>query len=92
MSKLKDAGISWIIIGQCTPVSIKTQPKIEWIQEIVEAADKAKIDVFLKDNLKPLLCEGAWNDKRLVLDWTHGESEFEGVIDCKLRQEFPKEG
>ncbi len=31
------------------------QPKIEWVQEIVEAADKAEIPVFLKDNLKPLL-------------------------------------
>lgn len=31
------------------------QPKIEWVQEIVEAADKAGIKVFLKDNLRPLL-------------------------------------
>ena len=31
------------------------QPKIEWVKEIVEAADKAGIPVFLKDNLKPLL-------------------------------------
>jgi len=30
------------------------QPKIEWLREIVEAADKAGIPVFLKDNLKPL--------------------------------------
>jgi hypothetical protein len=33
------------------------QPPIEWIQEIVEAADKAGIPVFQKDNLKPLLGE-----------------------------------
>lgn len=31
------------------------QPKIEWVREIVEAADKAGIKVFLKDNLKPIL-------------------------------------
>ena len=31
------------------------QPKIEWVKEIVEAADWAGIPVFLKDNLKPLL-------------------------------------
>jgi len=31
------------------------QPKIEWVQEIVEAADKAAIPVFQKDNLRPLL-------------------------------------
>lgn len=31
------------------------QPKIEWVQEIVAAADKAGIAVFLKNNLDPLL-------------------------------------
>jgi hypothetical protein len=30
------------------------QPKIRWVKEIVEAADKAGIPVFLKDNLGPL--------------------------------------
>ena len=46
--------IHWLIIGQQTPVSAKTQPKIEWVQKIVEAADKAGIPVFLKNNLEPL--------------------------------------
>ena len=31
------------------------QPQIKWLREIVEAADKAGVPVFLKDNLKPLL-------------------------------------
>ncbi|MBA7590799.1 hypothetical protein ES708_32939 [subsurface metagenome] len=31
------------------------QPRIEWVEEIVVAADKAGIPVFLKDNLRPLL-------------------------------------
>jgi len=31
------------------------QPKIEWIEEIVRACDKAGVKVFLKNNLKPLL-------------------------------------
>ena len=48
-------GINWLIIGQQTPVSPKTQPKIEWVEEIVDAADRAGIPVFLKDNLRPLL-------------------------------------
>ncbi len=30
------------------------QPPIEWVSEIVEAADKAGVKVFLKDNLEPL--------------------------------------
>jgi len=47
--------IQWVIIGQQTPVSAKTEPKVEWVREIVNAADKAGIPVFLKDNLKPLL-------------------------------------
>jgi len=30
------------------------QPRIEWVKEIIEACDKAKIPVFLKNNLQPL--------------------------------------
>ena len=30
------------------------QPKIEWVEEIVKAADRAGIPVFLKENLMPL--------------------------------------
>ena len=47
--------INWVIIGQCTPVKQSTQPKIEWVREIIEAADKAEIPVFLKYNLVGLL-------------------------------------
>ena len=46
-------GINWLIIGaQTKPYK---PPKIEWVQEIVEAADKAGIPVFLKNNLDNLL-------------------------------------
>ena len=55
MSKLTDAGISWVIIGCQTPKSLKTMPKFEWVKEIVDAADKARIPAFLKNNLIPLL-------------------------------------
>ena len=48
-------GINWLIIGQQTPISAKTQPKIEWIDEIIHAAQKAKIPYFLKNNLKPIM-------------------------------------
>lgn len=84
-----NAGINWLIIGQQTPVKVSTMPKIEWIKDIVDSAVLAGVPVFLKDNLKPLLVDH-WNDKSLVLDWTHGESEFEGIVDLKLRQELPK--
>lgn len=33
------------------------QPEKEWVKEVVNAADKAQIPVFLKDNLKPLFPE-----------------------------------
>lgn len=33
------------------------QPKIEWVNEIIEACDKAQIPVFLKDNLKPIMVD-----------------------------------
>lgn len=50
---LKTASITWLIIGaQTKPYK---PPEIEWVREIVEAADKAGIKVFLKDNLYLLL-------------------------------------
>ena len=46
-------GINWLIIGaQTKPYK---PPKIEWVREIVEAADKAGIPVFLKNNLMPIM-------------------------------------
>jgi protein gp37 len=48
------AGINWLIIGQQTPSSKKTQPQVSWIKETVEAADKASTPVFLKENLYPI--------------------------------------
>lgn len=47
-------GINWLIIGLQTPFSKKTAPRIEWVKEIVDAADRAGIPVFLKDNLEKL--------------------------------------
>ena len=43
----------WVVIGsQTKPYN---PPKKEWVQTIIECADKAGKPVFLKDNLKPLL-------------------------------------
>ena len=48
-----DDCINWLIIGaQTRPYR---PPQIEWVQEIVEAADRAGIPVFLKDNLLELV-------------------------------------
>jgi len=45
--------VDWLIIGaQTKPYK---PPKIEWVEEIVGAADLAGIPVFLKDNLLELL-------------------------------------
>lgn len=43
--------ISWVIIGQQTPVKMSTMPQLGWVENIVREADKAGIRVFLKDNL-----------------------------------------
>jgi len=44
--------IKWLIIGaQTKPYK---PPKIEWVKEIVDTCDKAKILVFIKNNLFPL--------------------------------------
>lgn len=69
----------WVIIGQQTPLSKKTEPKLEWIQEIVEAVDKAKIPVFLKNNLHLNISgQDTW---ALDKDWGKGKL---------YRQEMPK--
>jgi protein gp37 len=53
------------------------QPCIEWVREIVEAADKVGVKVFLKDNLKPIMpCSPRYMRQ-------------EGEDDVKLRQEMP---
>lgn len=45
--------VDWVIIG-AQPKPYKP-PKIEWVEEIVNACDKAGIPVFLKDNLSDLI-------------------------------------
>jgi protein gp37 len=71
----------WIIIGQQTPVSIKTAPKIEWIKEIVDAADHAGIPVFLKENLIPVFWVNGVKDHVYFPAWATAMGEY--------RQEFP---
>jgi protein gp37 len=80
MSTYAEYGINWLIIGQQTPASPKTAPKIEWIREIVEASDKAGIPVFLKNNLSDM--ELPWNGDYY---YEHGDT-----LTDKLRQEFPE--
>jgi len=60
---------SWIICGQQTPMSASTSPRIEWVREIVEAADKASIPVFLKNNLHEFLYADDifWANERATL-------------------------
>ena len=48
-------GISWVICGAQTKPDV--MPEISWVREIVDAADKVGVKVFLKDNLGPLLEE-----------------------------------
>ena len=77
--------LNWLIIGQQTPASKKTEPKIEWVREIVEAADRARIPVFLKDNLRPLLIPEDCSKPNYLMEDIFWASEK-----AKLRQEFPK--
>ena len=72
--------ISWLIIGaQTKPYK---PPEIEWVQEIVEAADKAGVKVFLKDNLKPLISAACTIDDK----WVWAKDLGYGGL---LRQELP---
>ena len=83
---LERAGINWIIIGAQTPYSQQTAPKIEWVEEIVDAATKAKIPVFLKDNLKTLFEV----EKGKIWDVPNWAGSG-GYGHNMLRQEFPKD-
>ena len=80
-NQLIEAGISWVIIGSQTKPY--RPPTIEAVQEIVEAADKAGIPVFLKDNLNPLFAEATTiKDK-----WVFSKTNFmRGEL---YRQEMP---
>jgi len=77
------SGVSWVIIGaQTKPYK---PPKIKWIEEIIRAADKAGIPVFLKDSLRPLLAtQECFGDKYAPLPF--------GTKTGELRQEMPSVG
>ncbi len=76
--------INLVIIGQQTPIREATTPNIEWIEEIVRAADSAGISIFLKDNLKPLILK----EEKLPI-WAMEKWERHDFFN--LRQEMPKE-
>ena len=80
-------GINWVIIGAQTPYSKKTAPRIEWVKEIVDAADKANIPVFLKNNLNPLFLNINNKVPNILESWW-GKGNCFGV---NLRQELPQE-
>lgn len=87
LNRIEDAhlvkGFDWVIIGaQTKPYK---PPKIEWVEEIVRAAGKAGIPVFLKDNLMPLLIDnkGYPYVSVLLLDRVIETGTWE------LRQELP---
>jgi hypothetical protein len=73
--------VDWVIIGaQTKPYR---PPRIEWVQEIVEAADKVGIPVFLKNNLKPLLVNTIYGHDVIA---SHNLWAFKYF---KLRQDMP---
>ncbi len=82
LSSFMKLALNWIIIGRQTPVSAKTKPRLSWLFDIVEAADKAKIPVFLKDNLEGLLPRDGFIVPMNKTFYNQGTR--------RLRQEFPK--
>lgn len=85
-ARMKDT-LDWLIIGCQTPASAKTAPKIEWLQEIVKAADRARVPVFLKDNLNKV---PNLHDEKT---YTECPNLFSIGADYafNLRQEFPEQ-
>jgi protein gp37 len=54
--RILDGELDWLLIGQQTPV--RHNIPVEWLMPIVNACNKARIPLFLKNNLKPLLGDG----------------------------------
>ncbi len=74
--------LQWVIIGQQTPVRKSTMPKIEWIRDIVDACDKARIPVFLKNNLRDFIYGEYGGKYKQVFKYSQDGGR-------ELRQEFP---
>lgn len=74
---LNKLGINWLIIGQQTPTSAKTMPTVKSITEIMTAADRVNIPIFLKNNLSGFLPFRQ-----------HYNKDYHDKC-YKLRQEFP---
>ena len=94
--KMLDHQIDWIILGRQTPVSKKTAPKIEWIQEIIDAAGchGNGIPVFIKNNLDSMLPLDKRYYRQIETGWRSIKSRrltmrVEGP-EYILRQEFPR--
>ena len=78
-----NGSLDWLIIGaQTNPYK---PPEIAWVREIVEAADKAGIPVFLKDNLRPLLIPEDCSKPNYLTEDIFWASEK-----AQLRQEMPE--
>lgn len=76
---LKVSGINWLIIGAQTKPYIA--PKVEWVREIVKAADKAGIPVFLKESLNDIAPLNGSHEPFL---------RYGPAGELRLRQEMPK--
>jgi protein gp37 len=46
------ANIKWLVIGTMTPVRAYTQPRIEWVREIITAASIVNVAVYIKSRLQ----------------------------------------
>ncbi|KKL08345.1 hypothetical protein LCGC14_2576780 [marine sediment metagenome] len=78
---------NWVIIGAQTKPTV--MPKVEWVKEIVEAADQAGIPVFLKNSLKASLF-----NPDIMADHPNllRTSDDHGIISVNVRQEMPTDG
>ena len=70
--------VDWIIVGQQTPIRLKTKPREWWIRDICERATKEHKPVFLKDNLLDLVFEFSGQSR-----WAYPNGFY--------RQQFPKD-
>lgn len=81
---LQACGINWLIIGaQTRPYK---PPAIEWVRDILLAADKAGILVFMKNNLKKLIAE---QNRKICDECEAGDPCHACDLVFRFRQELP---
>jgi protein gp37 len=78
--------VNWVIVGQQTPPKQSTMPQLSWVLNTVDAADKLRMPVFLKDNLLTMITRWSETNSCGKMETRVLNTLYDGD---NLRQEHP---